>query len=266
MKIAVLDCDSICYAIGNPNKVVDDQGNPVKVLSPAGNMVFQYTEKTKEELNASADWMMNNILTKSEATHYLGYMKGSGTTLDRLSINPDYKANRKQDPPRWWHYVQQYLFNQWGCFYVDGMEVDDAVNITRLQLPNSFIVAIDGDLLGLEGTHYNWKTQQWVTNTKEQANKKFWSDMICGQKGDNVKGLPNKGQKYTEELFEKLNYFANVAYAELVYSAYLVYYGNVEKATKEFYKNYISLKILDQKEGFVVPEPIEFKKKELSLI
>jgi len=60
-KIGVLDVDSIAYAIGNPNKVLDKQGNPIKVLSPAGNMVFQYVDKTEEELQKSADWIMNDI-------------------------------------------------------------------------------------------------------------------------------------------------------------------------------------------------------------
>ena len=258
-RIAVLDVDSIAYAIGNPNKVLDETGQPIKVLSDKGNMVFQYVEKTEEELKQSADWIMNDILTKCQSTHYIGWMKGAQTTAFRLEVNPEYKANRKQEPPKWWNFVQNYLFSRWQCKYIHDIEVDDAVNITRLQLPDSFIVAIDGDLLGLEGTHYNWKTQQWVTASYHDAEYKFWSDMIVGQPGDNVKGLKGKGEAYVKRKFNGYNYL------DTVFNEYLTVYGEYQ-GIKEFYKNYISLKILDQKEGFIVPEPIEFKKKQLSLI
>jgi hypothetical protein len=170
-KIAVIDIDSVAYAIGNPNKVLDEQGNPIKVLSDKGNMVFQYVEKTEEELKQSADYVMNDILTKCQATHYIGFIKGKNTITDRLVINPNYKQNRSKDQPKWWQAVKDYLITNWGVIEAHGAEVDDLVNITRLQLPDSFLVAIDGDLLGLEGNHYNWKTNEWITVTKEQANR-----------------------------------------------------------------------------------------------
>ena len=258
--------DSIAYSLANPNKVLDKTGQPIKVLSDKGNMVFQYTEKTEEQLKLSADWIMNDILTKCGATHYIGFIKNVHTTQSRLAINPEYKANRKADAPPWWLFVKLYLHSVWDIQLANNAEVDDLVNITRLQLPDSFIVAVDGDLLGLEGTHYNWKTNEWITVTKEQANRKFFSDMICGQKGDNIHGLKGKGEKYVNQLFTKIIHQTDLEYAELVYSAYLTHYGNVKQATKEYYKNYFSLHILDQKEGFTIPEPIEFKKKEINLL
>lgn len=256
--IAVLDVDSIAYAIGNPNKVLDEQGNPVKVLSPAGNMVFQYVDKTEEELQRSADWVMNDILTKCGATHYIGWMKGVQTTAFRLEVNPEYKATRKQEPPKWWNFVQNYLFSHWQCKYIHDMEVDDAVNITRLQLPDSFIVAIDGDLLGLEGTHYNWKTQQWVTASYHDAEYKFWSDMIVGQPGDNVKGLKGKGEAYVKRKFSS-GFEDGYNYLDIVFNEYLTVYGEYQ-GIKEFYKNYISLFILRESDNFVIPDPVIYKK------
>lgn len=254
-RIAVLDLDSIAYSIGNPNKVLDDEGVPVKVLSKAGNMVFSYTDKTEEELYASADEVMTNILTKSGADSYIGYMKGSDTTTSRVKINPDYKANRKQEPPKWWDTVQGYLFDNWGAKYVNNMEVDDAVNITRLTLPNSFIVAIDGDLLGLEGSHYNWVKNEWVTRTKFWANQKFWSDMICGQTGDSIKGLPGKGPAFFAKL-DRICVEHTIPLHAIILNEYIAHFGESE-GIREFYKNYNSLYILE-KGNLNIPEPIGF--------
>jgi len=256
VKLAVIDGDSVLFAMGHGVKLLDENGLPIR----EDGKRFVYREKTQTELTQAADYYMNYILTNGNFDNYIIYLKGQNTVSSRKLINPDYKSNRPTQAPSWWEFLKNYIQENWKAVAVDNMEVDDAVNITRLQLPDSFIVAIDGDLLGLEGTHYNWKTQQWVTNTKEQARRKFWSDMICGQKGDNIKGIPGKGEKYVDQLFKKINYNMDLEYAELVFSAYLVYYNNVAVALKEYNKTYFSLKILDEKEGFTIPEPIEFKK------
>jgi len=258
MKIAIIDLDSVCYTIAHPEKELDEQGNPRRTED---GKRFIYKEKTFEQMAVDADKVLKMILEESGATHWIGYMKGINTTLTRLEVNPDYKGNRNKEEPWWWNDVQLTLLNR-GAHYVDYMEVDDAVNITRLALPNSFICAIDNDLLGLEGTHYNWRKKEWVTMSNTEANRKFWSDMIAGQSGDNIKGLPGKGQKYADNLFTKINYHLDVEYAELVFSAYLLHYDNTYNALEEYHKNYVSLKILDKKEGFIIPEPIKVPKNE----
>jgi hypothetical protein len=259
MKIAVIDADSLAFAAGNPNKVLDENNNPIKVLSDAGNMVFQYIDKTEEELEQSVDFVMQDILLAGGFTHYIGFIKGKNTITDRKLINPEYKANRPKESPKWWNTVKQALINKWNVIETNDMEVDDAVNITRLQLPNSHIVAIDGDLLGLAGQHFNWRSKEWVTVSKEQALYKFWADMIVGQPGDNVQGLKGKGKKYVEKLFLDLAYYDNnFILAEKVLKEYINQLGEY-KGIKEFYKNYMSLYILEEKEGFIIPQINHFK-------
>jgi len=258
MKIAIIDLDSVCFAIGHPNKVLDEFGNPVKQDGK-----FVYYDKTPEEMKQAADYAMRAICEGSGATHYIAYMKGKETTVSRKAINPEYKANRPTTSPWWWATVQNDLFTRWNAHYVNDIEVDDAVNITRKKLKDSFICAIDNDLLGLEGTHYNWRKNEWVTVTEAEANKKFWTDMIAGQSGDNIRGIPKKGTKYAEKLFADPTYYDMVfTYPELVFRAYLEHFGTHD-GVKEYYKNYMSLKILDDFPYFNIPQPIEFKKETL---
>jgi hypothetical protein len=258
MKIAVIDMDSVCYSIGHPNKVLDEFGTPVRE-----NNKFVYYEKTDAELVVAADQVMNSILQNSGATHYIAYMKGQETIVSRKAINPDYKANRSKEAPWWWKQVQVDLFLRWEAKYVHDLEVDDAVNITRLKLPDSFICAIDNDLLGLKGTHYNWRKDEWVKVTEAEANNKFWTDMIAGQTGDNIKGIPGKGIKYAEKLFADPTYYDMIfTYPELTFRAYLDHFGT-HLGIKEYYKNYMSLKILEDFEYFDIPQPIEVKKENL---
>lgn len=251
-KIAIIDCDSILFSAAHPNKVLDDKKQPIKVDNK-----FVYQEKSIEEMLVSLDQILNDLLTNSESTHYIAYIKGKGNF--RYSINPDYKGNRHKESPWWWKTLKDYLIAKWQAFEVNNIEVDDACNITRLKVLNSFISAIDKDLLELEGEHYNWRTNKWYVNTKDQANYKFWGDMICGQPGDNIQGIPGKGIKYVYKLFDTNDYDTPLFYKERTLTEYVNYFGEY-KGIKEFYKNYISLKILEDHEEFIIPDYIEFSK------
>ena len=171
----------------------------------------------------------------------------NNTTTKRLEVNPGCKGTRKKDSPTWWGFVKKYLINKWNAIEVHNMEVDDAVNITRLQVKDSHIVAVDKDLLNLEGTHYNWVKNQWVTTNKENAEYEFWKDAVIGQTGDNVKGIPGVGKAnkiFKEKLFKPT--------AQYVLGLYIDKLGE-EEGIQAFYVNYHSLKIKDKDDAFTVP-------------
>lgn len=120
-----------------------------------------------------------------------------------------------------------------------------------------FIVCIDKDLLNLEGVSYNWRKNEWKTTSKKEAEKYFWGSMIIGDQIDGIEGLKGKGEKFVEKLF-----LEDKPYSELVFREYIKVLG-VHIGVQEFYKNYMSLKILDSLEYFKIPVPIEYKKNEV---
>ena len=241
--ISVLDGDSLIFTIFHPNKVLDEKGEPLKQDGK-----FVYIEKTEEEIIESANSLMKSILTKGRFSGYIGFIKGKGNY--RYSIDPEYKNNRPKESPKWWNFVKQYLIDKYCFIEVNGIEVDDAVNITRLSNEDYIATAIDKDILGLEGLHYNWRKDEWVTISKSQAEYKFWCDMICGQSGDNIKGLIGKGIKYAERLLKDVE-----TYPDKVLKAYIEQLGD-KVGISEFYKNYNCLLILDSYEGFEIPNVI----------
>lgn len=261
---AIIDVDSVMFAIGNGNKLLDEDKIPIK--DSIGK--FIYTEKSETELAQSADWIMNDILTSCNADGYIAYIKGKNTTSERKLINPEYKANRPKESPKWWSFTKQYLIDKWKVIPADNYEVDDYVNVTLKMLPDSFIIAIDKDLLGLEGRHFNWRKKEWVEVTKAQEEYNFWASMITGDTADNIKGLPGKGIKFVEKVLLKDTirigeYNVERSYVQTNYQIILEEYVNhfgESEGIKEFYKNYFSLKIADKIEGFVIPEIITFKK------
>lgn len=253
-KVAILDLDSILFSIGNPNKVLDENNEPLKKDGK-----FVYEDKSLDELVESADFIMNKILTNCKCTHYIAYIKGKDTVKNKRLIDPNYKMDRPKESPKWWDFVKGYLINSWKAVESHEIEVDDSCNIARLQIENSFMVCIDSDLLGLEGTHYKWRTKgdlkgEWVTTSNEYATYKFWSDMIIGTH-NNTKGIPGKGQAYVDKSFKCLE---NTKFHTCVFNNYLDYFGEEEGIT-QFYKNYKMIKVLDKYEGFQLPGLTEFK-------
>jgi hypothetical protein len=253
-RIAVIDCDGIVYACCFGIKLLDQNNDPIKIDNK-----FTYRDKTEEEVYLAIDSIMYDILDKTKATCYLGFIKGNNTIKARLQINPSYKANRVAEIPFHYNTAKQYLIDTWKCIEAHDCEVDDICRIVSTNTENSFIVAVDKDLLNLEGVAYNWRKQEWVETSKEEAHLFFWKSMCCGDQADGICGLKGRGEKFFEKLYQSsLDHEIPIPIETLVFYQYIKDLGE-EVGIEEFYKNYKSLKILDFKEGFTLPYPIEFK-------
>lgn len=247
-RLIVIDGDFIPYFVGYTKK---DQ-----------------PEKTLDQVIDETNSIMWNILTKTGATEYIGFLGVKGDKTFRHTIYPEYKGKRNTEPPPFFREVRKHLVSYWKFrFGPEGIETDDAVNITRLKL-KGVIVSHDKDLLQLEGLHFNARKMSWVDNTllNEQEIYLFWKDMLTGQTGDNVKGVPGVGEKNASRILQNINTTKldltaiNCAYAGEVLKVYTHYFG-MTKGIKEFQKNYTCLKILDLNEEFTefeIPTPESF--------
>lgn len=245
-QIAIIDCDSLIYSAFHPNKVIGEDKQPIKE-----NGKFVYYDKTEAQIIESCDYLMNKIFSDTNCIGYVPLVKGKGEY--RKQWNNDYKADRHTEPPKHWNFTKQYLIDRWNATPVDIIETDDAVWITKNNIDDSFIVAIDSDILhGLPGTHFNWRKSEWVTTTKEEARLKFWSDFIIGTH-NNVKGIPKKGEKYVEKLFNtELVETGIVTYPMLVLNEFINYYGE-EEGVEQFYRHFKCLRLLSEFSEFQIP-------------
>lgn len=240
--VAVIDLDSILFAAAWPNKIPDGFGGYIKEDGR-----FVYEDKTEEEIKHSLDTLMRNILNATNASGYIAFVKNKKTGVHRYNINSDYKSNRPKEIPKWWEFTKEYAINHWKAYPVDFLEADDAVNITRLGIKDSFIVAVDKDLLNLEGKHFNWRTFEWVEVSNEDAYNYFWADMIIGQPGDGLLGVPGKGKVYASKM--DLTPYS-------VLKEYIKYFGE-DQGIHKYYQTYACLKILDKYDDFTIPEIID---------
>jgi 5'-3' exonuclease len=234
-KIALIDADNILFYATMGNKVLGADGEPLKDEKNR----FIYTEKTLEEVYEAAQEMIKFWLDFTQPTHYIGFLGGEKSF--RYTIYPDYKGNRKNlVKPKFYDELKEYLINEFKFIKVNGIEADDAANICRFYFENSFIISPDKDILYLQGKHYDSRNNKWVETDYSESEVYFWSDMITGQTGDNIKGIPGKGPAYVSELF------LNSKVDELPYivlRAYINSFG-LDKGIDEYYKNFKCLSIL----------------------
>lgn len=267
MSVAILDLDSISFVCGCDRIQRDDNGEPIK--GEDGKSI--YVPKSQEQIIEDTDKVMHDILSSCNAESYIGFIKGApGIKTFRHQLNPEYKANRSSEEPEWWPIVKNYLVERWQAIPVYDFEVDDYVNVTRLLVPDSFIVAIDKDLLEQEGTHFNWKKKEWITVEPYQAKYWFWRDMITGQPGDNIKGIPGKGKRFVEKLFDMRE---SESFRGLVLDTYCEHFGE-RHGIGFFTMNYGCLKLLDEPDDlaesfdedgdpinpFIIPTSIPYNK------
>jgi len=165
---------------------------------------------TEEDAVDRAGIQMDNILFSVGADQYKVFL--SGSTNFRYSINPAYKANRKDMVrPSHLQACREYLVTEWGATVTDGYEADDA--LAMAQTEETVICSIDKDMLQIPGKHYSWPIyrkgvvirEAFFTEVSELEGIKFlYKQMLIGDSSDNVLGIKGIGKVGAAKLIDHL--------------------------------------------------------------
>ncbi len=118
----------------------------------------------------------------------------------------------------------------WGCEVIEGQEADDAIGIRAYEMEDVedyIIMSIDKDLDMIRGWHYNFiKNTKYLINDQE-AIKHFYTQILTGDRVDNIVGLKGVGPKKAEKILQDC-----VTEADM-YKAVLEAYDNDEERVLE---------------------------------
>ena len=157
---------------------------------------------------ARADDMMLGILEEINHAYdteieYATYLTDSPGNY-RRHIYPEYKANRTQPEPPHNQYLKEYLIDKYGAIVAPEQEADDYLGIYQdKENGTTCICTIDKDLKQIPGIHYNFVTGEWSDVTEEQAEEFFFWQVMAGDSGDNIKGIPGIGLKKAQKHYDK---------------------------------------------------------------
>ena len=207
------------------------------------------------------DNMLERILDKIGATHYIGFYGAHGTKNfrhDWATLKP-YKGNRTSPP--WQEFfkpiIKQHYADKWKFHGMGDIEADDAVTIAYHQFKDDYDIVMVGEdkdarQLG-EFVQYNPRDKKTIKHEHEAGRKFFWSQVLHGDSTDNIGGVQGIGagkkggetskNKIVMQLWEMESPTEEEMF-QYVKAAYQNVYG--EQWLYHMVENYVLLKMLDK--------------------
>lgn len=206
--IALIDADSIAYRIAFG---CDD--DPEKVA-----------------LAKVSEFLEELVYTYVDAEDCEGYLTGSANYRHDIAKTVPYKGNRTSEKPRHLGILRQYMIDAWAFSVQDNQEADDAVSIRAYELGEEdyVICSIDKDLNNVRGWHYDFGKNVRYFVTEEQAIKNFYTQLLTGDRTDNIPGLKGIGPKKAEKILQDCT-----TEQELFKAVLEAYDNNVEYLTEQ---------------------------------
>lgn len=140
---------------------------------------------------------IDEILHNSFCSDYRVFLTDSKGNF-RVTIYPEYKANRVKERPVHYNALREYLIAHENAEVALGQEADDLLGIE--QTGNTIIASIDKDLDMIPGMHYNFVTNRHYTISNNKGRHKFWCQMLTGDSTDNIPGIKGIGPKKAEKI------------------------------------------------------------------
>ena len=155
---------------------------------------FASEEDSSEIACVRANTMMEEIIRETQATEYTVFLSDSLENNYRFKIDPNYKANRKDQPkPKHYNDVKLFLQQEWDAVITKGQEADDALGIYQSQNQDTIICSIDKDLLMIPGKHFNFVKKEWQEVEYIDGLKHFYKQLLIGDRTDNIFGVEKIG-------------------------------------------------------------------------
>ena len=174
-------------------------------------LAWQYRENgTEEEVKKACDQFLKDILTLTQATHFLGAFSPDECFRKEIYRYAEYKGNRPDKPEfvtRWEDIIKKHYATEYGFVTDPNLEADDIIagvgSMYRIANQAFTICSPDKDLRQVYGMHYDYRakaTEGGLVDmqfpfevTADKAHWNFWTQMLTGDESDNVAGVPGLG-------------------------------------------------------------------------
>ena len=217
----------------------------VRPIIDADSMIYAAAfAEDLESAKESLDSRITGVLDYFETYHTVeSFIVCSGSKGNfRKYLTDTYKANRKQEPPKFLRELHYYAKTEWSSQYVIGAETDDLVaSLFSQEVEDvaNVIVSIDKDYLQFKGWIYNYNKNTLIHNTKLDALRAFYTQMIVGDSSDNIKVCKGKGKAYATKLFKDCE--TEYQFIRKVFETYKTFYKS--KARERYILTYKLLKL-----------------------
>ena len=223
---------------------------PIALIDGDSLLYYEMGKPTLEEAIQGLNNRLFHILSMCGTSRYAGFLTLSKCFRYDIAETKSYKHNRKGgSKPPIFYALREYIQQEWKFDHEKGLEADDLVAVHSK--PNGTIICSpDKDVLyQCAGTHYNFRTEEFVKTSKLEANRFLWKQTLMGDATDGITGIPKLGPKTADNLLKKVRSgFEKIAVEKYVEK--FGYYEGVCKFAETFKLVYI-LKTYEQVENVI---------------
>lgn len=224
MKVALIDADHIVYVVGYRFRE-------------------QMNSRIIPEVTKNVDNFIQELITLSCCDHHVIALSSQHYFRHNVYKYAKYKGDRKEKPD-WYQYwvepITTRLLTEWHGEIVLNLEADDIVSALSGMWNDTVICSPDKDLMQCPGIHFNYVAAQEKEDTDhaavaglftkvvttDEAQYKFWMQMLMGDSGDNVAGVPGLGEVKAKKLLaDTVESVGALGYPTAVKLAYQKYFG-----------------------------------------
>lgn len=201
---------------------------PITVFCDGDSLAYASAfAPTLDEMRYTAKRYVEDIMRSTGAAKIVGYVEnphGKMNFRKWVSMSAVYKGNRTgKKKPDWLLQAKQFLCSAYGFEYATYMESEDRVAIEAAEYgwEWAWIAMLDKDLLTVPGRFYNYAKKEAFTVSEEVANLYLARQMLCGDSGDNIGGIPGISTGYADKILALRSGNEPEKLWELVARAYL---------------------------------------------
>jgi len=173
---------------------------PKKLLIDADYLIYSIGFASEEDSEKFAksrlvETLEDLVYLHLKADSYEAFLTGKNNFRYDIAKTVPYKGNRKDSKkPKHYDALRSHMVKRLGAVIVDGQEADDEVAIRMTKEPDQYmLVGVDKDLRQIPGWHHNPVKAQTEYIDEFQAYKAFCTQLLTGDRVDNIPGLEGVG-------------------------------------------------------------------------
>lgn len=187
-------------------------------------------DSEKNAIAKVSEFLEDLVFTFANADDCEGYLTGKDNFRHEIAKTVPYKANRVAEKPKHLGIIREYMISAWAFSVQEKQEADDAISIRAYALGEEdyIICSIDKDLNNVRGWHYDFHKNNKYYVTEEEAIKNFYTQVLTGDRVDNVPGLAGIGPKKAEKILKDC-----VTEKELFTAVLAAYDNDIHRMTEQ---------------------------------
>tara|TARA_R110002020_G_scaffold461981_1_gene681225 strand:- start:699 stop:1511 length:813 start_codon:yes stop_codon:yes gene_type:complete len=219
---ALVDGDIIVYSCGFASDVREWHCPNGKIFSYAKeakaycedngldkkDLILKYSSSPLSHTLHNVKLVLQKIKKETSSDMLVIYLTGKENFRNDVPSPLKYKGNRdKNHKPTQYKDIIKYLLENYNTVITSGEEADDAMGIEQssAKLGDTVICTKDKDLDMISGLHYNWtKDKKPYEVSENQAIKSFYSQLLTGDRVDNIQGIKGIGTKKAQKILDGL--------------------------------------------------------------